>query len=99
MNVTYEIVPACIANRLRSALDFAMHENGNGFFTGENTRLSDVLHTTKQKLIHVMMLSIVFQNNFGPSDLFTYRDFNFLYLNFIVMLDQKALLYFSDMYP
>ena len=95
MNVTYEIVPACIANRLRSALDFAMHENGNGFFSGENTRLSDVLHTTKQKLIHGMMLSIVFQNTFDPSDLFTIPG----YLHFTEMLDQKALLYFSDMYP
>ena len=75
MNVTYEIVPACIANRLRSALDFAMHENGNGFFTGEYTRLSDVLYTIKPKLIHVMMLSIVFQNTFDPSDLFTIPGF------------------------
>ena len=75
MNVTYEIVPACIANRLRSVLDFSMHENGNGFFTVEKTRLSDVLYTIKPKLIHVMMLSIVFQNNFGPSDLFTIPGF------------------------
>lgn len=54
LNVTYKIASACIANRIKTVLNFLIHDNQKGFlkdrFIGENTRLIyDALHITKEE--------------------------------------------------
>ena len=50
----YKIASSCIANRIKTVLNFLIHENQKGFlkdrFIGENTRMIyDVLHYTHEK--------------------------------------------------
>ena len=69
LNVTYKIASACIANRIKTVLNFLIHDNQKGFlkdrFIGENTRLIyDALHITKEEQIPGMILLIDFEKAF-----------------------------------
>lgn len=69
LNVTYKLISSCIANRLKSTLDYLIHENQRGFiagrFIGENTRIIyDVLQITKEKNIPGALLLIDFEKAF-----------------------------------
>ena len=69
MNVSYKIASSCIANRIKTVLDFLIHENQKGFlkgrFIGENTRMIyDVLQYTHDKNIPGLLLLIDFEKAF-----------------------------------
>ena len=84
LNVSYKILSACIANRLKTVLDYLIHENQKGLlkgrFIGENTRLIyDVLHTTLEKKIPGIILLIDFEKAFDSiSWKFMYQALDFL---------------------
>lgn len=83
LNVTYKIASACIANRIKTVLNFLIHDNQKGFlkdrFIGENTRLIyDALHITKEEQIPGMILLIDFEKAFDSiSWRFMYDTLNF----------------------
>ena len=69
LNVSYKIVSACIANRIKKVLDFLIHNNQKGFlknrFIGENTRIIyDVLQNTQERNIPGILLLIDFEKAF-----------------------------------
>ena len=69
LNVSYKIASSCIANRIKTVLDFLIHENQKGFlkgrFIGENTRMIyDVLQYTHDKNIPELLLLIDFEKAF-----------------------------------
>ena len=69
LNVTYKIISACIANRLKQVLSYLIHENQKGFlknrFIGENTRIIyDTLYAAKENNIPGILLLIDFEKAF-----------------------------------
>ena len=69
LNVSYKIASSCIANRIKTVLDFLIHENQKGSlkgrFIGENTRMIyDVLQYTHDKNIPGLLLLIDFEKAF-----------------------------------
>ncbi len=78
LNVTYKILSACIANRLKTVLDKLIHENQKGFlkgrYIGENTRLLyDVIQSAKEYNVPGLLLIIDFEKAFDSVS------WNFLY--------------------
>ena len=86
LNVSYKIISACIANRIKQVLSFLIHENQKGFlknrFIGENTRIIyDTLYTAKENNIPGMLLLIDFEKAFDSvSWSFMYKTLHFLTL-------------------
>ena len=69
LNNSYKIISSCIANRLKTVLDFLIHENQKGFlkgrYIGDNTRLIyDILFSAKENQIPGMILQIDFEKAF-----------------------------------
>lgn len=69
LNVSYKLISACIANRLKQVLDYIINENQKGFlkgrFIGENTRfVYDIINETKIRQIPGMILLIDFEKAF-----------------------------------
>ena len=83
LNVSYKVISACIANRIKQVLSFLIHENQKGFlknrFIGENTRIIyDTLYTAKENNIPGMLLLIDFEKAFDSvSWSFMYKTLHF----------------------
>ena len=83
LNVTYKIISACIANRLKQVLSYPIHENQKGFlknrFIGENTRIIyDTLYAAKENNIPGILLLIDFEKAFDSvSWSFMYKALDF----------------------
>lgn len=83
LNVSYKIASACIANRIKTVLDYLIHGNQKGFlknrFISENTRIIyDVLHEAQNRNIPGIVLLIDFEKAFDSiSWKFMYKTLKF----------------------
>lgn len=69
LNVSYKILSACLANRIKQVMSHLIHNDQKGFipgrYIGENTRLTyDILHECKAKNIPGLLLLIDFEKAF-----------------------------------
>lgn len=83
LNVSYKLISACIANRLKQILDYIINENQKGFlkgrFIGENTRfVYDIINETKIRQIPGMILLIDFEKAFDSISCSKHLNFSIL---------------------
>lgn len=101
LNISYKILSAVLANRIKTVLPYIIHEDQKGFikgrFIGENTRLLyDIIQYTKQNNIPGLLLLVDFEKAFDSIswcylyEVLRYFNFGSKYVNLIKLLNHDA---------